>query len=168
MAQERDHASIDICVQEKGVKCEKNQALLFDINGLDEGKFVNTMFSKHLNRQMRLDAQINCDNYKMWKCQTSFDFGFIPLGEFITPSPNVQSNSMTSDRIDLHKIIKASGTYNYLGCRIPVSSQLKVDMWAEQLEGYRDPQLVDFLRYGFPLDLNRNSKLRCEVCITIP
>ena len=108
---------------------------------------------------MRLDAQVNCDNHKRWKCQTSFDFGFIPLGDFISHSTTVQSNSMTLDPIDLYKIIKASGT-NY--CRITVSSELKVDMWAQELEGYWDTQLVDFLRYGFPLDFNRNSKLRCE------
>ena len=69
---------------------------------------------------------------------------------------------MTEHPIELHKIIKNSGKYNYLGCRIPIKSQLKVDVWAQELEGYWDTQLLDFLTYGFPLDFNRDSKLRYE------
>ena len=159
MSKDKYHASADISVPDQGVTFDKTQALLFDIN---EDKFVNTMFARHLNRQVRRDAELNCDNYKKWKCQTSFDFGFTLLGDFINPCTNVQSKIMTENRIDLHKIIKDSGTYNYMACRIPVRSQSKVDVWAQELEGYWDTQLVEFLRYGFPLDFNRDSKLRCE------
>ena len=105
---------------------------------------------------------MNCDNYNKWKCQTSFDFGFTPLGEFVSSDTCVQSESVTDDPIHLHRIIKNSATYNYLGCRIPIKSQLKVDVWAQQLQGYWDTQLLEFLAYGFPLDFNRDSKLRCE------
>ena len=99
---------------------------------------------------------------KKWKCQTSFDFGFTPLGEFINSERATQSEMVADDPIELHKIIKNSGTYNYLGCRIPVRSQLKVDNWVQELQGYWDTQLLEFLKYGFPLDFNRDSKLRSE------
>ena len=56
---------------------------------------------------------------------------------------------MTEHPIELHKIIKNSGKYNYLGCRIPIKFQLKVDVWAQELEGYWDTQLFDFLTYGY-------------------
>ena len=115
-----------------------------------------------MNRQLRCHAELNCDDYKKWKRQTSFDFGFKPFGEFVSADTSVQSKTVTDDPIHLHRIIKNSGTYNYLGCRIPIKSQLKVDAWARELEGYWDTQLLEFLTYGFPLDFNRDSKLRCE------
>ena len=90
----------------------------------------------------------------------SFDFGFTPLGEFVSADTSVQSKNVTDDPIHLHRIIKNSGTYNYLGCRIPIKSQLNVDAWARELEGYWDTQLLEFLTYGFPLDFNRDSKFK--------
>ena len=158
----KSYASVVRGVPHEGVTFDNTQALLFDINGIDEDKFVNIMFAKRLNRQLRRHAELNCDNYKKWKCQTSFDFGITPLGEFVSSDTSVQSKNVTDDPINLHRIIKNSGTYNYLGCRIPIKSQLKVDVLARELEGYWDTQLLDFLTYGFPLDFDRNSKLRCE------
>ena len=128
VSKDKYHASADISVPDQGVTFDKTQELLFDIDGLDEDKLVSTMFARHLNRQARCDAELNCDNYKKWKCQTSFDFGFTPLGDFINPCTNVQPKILTETPIDLHKIIKDSGMYNYLGCRIPVRSQLNVEL----------------------------------------
>ena len=156
------HNSSDKGVQHASVTSNNSQALLFDINGIDEDKFVNTMCSKRVNRQIRCQAETNCVNYSKWKCQTAFDFGFTPLGDFVNPNTTLQSECSVDDPIELHKIIKSSGKYNYLGCRIPIKSQLKVDVWAQELEGYWDTQLLDFLTYGFPLDFNRESELRCE------
>ena len=158
----KNHTSVGIDTLNESVVNDTNKALLFDINGIDEDKFVNTMFAKHLNCHLRRHAEMNCENYKKWKCQTSFDFGFTPLGEFINSDRATQSEIVTDDSIELHKIIKNSGTYNYLGCRIPVRSQLKVDNWVQELQGYWDTQLLEFLKYGFPLDFNRDSKLRSE------
>ena len=158
----KSHMSDDKYVPHESVTLNATQALLFDINGIDEDKFANTMFSKHVNRQLRCQAEINCDNYKNWKCQTAFDFGFTPLGEFVSANSTFQSNYTIDDPIELHKIVKSSGKYNYLGCRIPIKSQLKVDAWVHELEGYWDSQLLEFLTYGFPLDFNRDANLRCE------
>ena len=52
--------------------------------------------------------------------------------------------------------------YNFLECRIPVKSQLNVDEWSRQLQGYLDTQLIDLINYGFPLDFNRKSPLKWE------
>ena len=158
----KSHTSDDKGFPHESVTLNNSQALLFDMNGIDEDKFVNTMFSKHVNRQLRCKGKINCDDYRKWKCQTAFDFGFTPLGDFINSDTTVQSEYTTEDPIELHKIIKSSGKYNYLGCRIPIKSQLKVDVWAQEMEGYWDTQLLEFLTYSFPLDFNRDSKLHCE------
>ena len=91
MSEIKYHASDAAGIPHESVTFNNTQALLFDINGIDEDKFVNTMFAKHLNRQLRRQAEINCDNYKKWKCQTSFDFGFTPLGDFVNSDTSVQS-----------------------------------------------------------------------------
>ena len=64
--------------------------------------------------------------------------------------------------LELHKLMKASGTYNFLGLKIPLQSQLNVDQWEKQLEGYWDTQLLELIKYGFPMDFNRQSPLRWE------
>ena len=58
-------------------------ALLFDINGLDDDKFVNTMFNQTVNEITKQQAELLCQNYAMWKQQSKFDFGFVPLSDFI-------------------------------------------------------------------------------------
>ena len=90
MSDHKSYASVVASVPQERVSADNTQALLFDINGIDEDKFVDTMFAKRLNRQFRRHAELNCDNYKKWKCQTSFDFGFTPLGEFVSSDTSVQ------------------------------------------------------------------------------
>ena len=51
---------------------------------------------------------------------------------------------------------KASGFPNFLGVRTPVNSQLKVEVWEKYLGDYWDKQVVHLLKYGFPLDFNRD------------
>ena len=55
------------------------QALLYDTNGLDDDKFVNTIFNKGLNQVARRQAELSCVNYQLWKQQSKFDFGFVPF-----------------------------------------------------------------------------------------
>ena len=54
---------------------------------------------------------------------------------------------------------KHAGVPNFLGSRTPVSSQLNVEEWAKVLGDYWDKQLIELIRYGFPLDFNRNCVL---------
>ena len=46
-----------------------------------------------------------------------------------------------------------------MASQIQVKSQLNPDVWEQCLEGYWDSQLCHLIRYGFPLDFNRTSKL---------
>ena len=43
-----------------------------------------------------------------------------------------------------------------------MESQLKIDAWERVLVDYWDTQLIHLLKYGFPLDFNRDSPLHCE------
>ena len=64
------------------------------------------------------------------------------------------------DIICLHRIVSQSGKPNYLGCRIPVKSQLKISAWRKYLHTYWDQQIVDLLEFGFPVDFDWNVKLQ--------
>ena len=67
------------------------QALLFDINVLED-KFANTLGSKQLSSHAREHASLTCDNFKQWKCQSRFDFGFVPLRDFVAPTTKTCSD----------------------------------------------------------------------------
>ena len=67
------------------------------------------------------------------------------------------------DIIALHKIVKQSGTHNFIGPQIEVISQLRPDQWQKYLQGYWDEQLCSLLRYGFPLNFNTESPFKHEI-----
>ena len=138
------------------------RALLFDINGLDDDKFVNTMFNKTVNEITKHQAELSCQNYAMWKQQSKFDFGFVPLPDFIIVPKHEGLNIEVADPVELHKLVKNSGTYNFLGLKIPLQGQMNVQQWENKLVGYWDMQLLELIRYGFPIDFNRQSPLRWE------
>ena len=66
---------------------------------------------------------------------------------------------MGSDPIKLYDITRNETTFNFLSAQIQLDSQLNVDIWEKLLENYWDQQLPYLIRYGFPLDFDRNSKL---------
>ena len=100
----------------------------------------------------------SCPTLQLWDKQTGHKFRFIPMGDLDVPLTTTPSN-VNTDPLALHKVIKASGEYNFKNCQINVKSQLNPDVWDELLEGYWDFQLPLLIRFGFPLDFDRNSKL---------
>ena len=140
---------------------DHSRALLYDINGFDDDKFANivgNMFGKQ--QAFKTDHDYG-PYFSLWRQQSRFDFGFIPLSTFIFPRHSKQAEPIYCP-IKIHNLVKQSGVYNFLGCRIPVQTQLNVEEWSRQLKGYWDTQLIDLITYGFPLDFNRNSPLRWE------
>ena len=81
-----------------------------------------------------------------------------PLGELDVP-PTSSPVNVNTDPLTLHRTIKASGKYNFKNCQINVKSQLNPDVWDSLLQGYWDSQLPLLIRFGFPLDFDRNSIL---------
>ena len=58
--------------------------------------------------------------------------------------------------VDIQKEISCSGLPNYLGCRIPVVSNLKIEFIRSMLSEYDDQNLCDLLEFGFPLGYSGN------------
>lgn len=52
---------------------------------------------------------------------------------------------------DLYEEIRAKGLPNFLGAKIPVSSNLHIQKWKEYLNNYHDKEIVEFLEYGWPI-----------------
>ena len=55
--------------------------------------------------------------------------------------------------------VAPTGEFNYKSARVPVPSGLNVDAWKRYLEDYRDPNLVQFLEFGWPINFDRHSPL---------
>ena len=104
----------------------------------------------------------SCPTLQLWDRQNSLKVGFIPMGELEVPPVVVQSVSH-NDPVTLHKRIKASGEYNFKSCQIKIKSHLNPDAWDSLLQGYWDVQLSLLVRFGFPLDFNRETPLESHL-----
>ena len=78
-------------------------------------------------------------------------FGFVPMSDPIMPSSFHTNHTNVSSIVDLHTKVEQFDKPNFLGTRIPVASQLKVQNWELLLKDYWDQQLLQFLQYGFPI-----------------
>ena len=90
-------------------------------------------------------------------------FGFIKRMAYISKyhlkdfSRSVIASSNNEWVQKAHKIVVDSGESNYKSARILVKTDLNLKLWAEILTEYHDPQLLDYLRYGFPLCVNYDT-----------
>ena len=50
--------------------------------------------------------------------------------------------------------VKRTGVLNYKTACVEVNTSLHLDTWYYILKEYHDPQLFDYLRFGFPLSVN--------------
>ena len=60
---------------------------------------------------------------------------------------------------DVHEEVKNYDLPNYLGAHIPINSQLNIQAWEKLLDGYWEAQLLECLKFGFPLGFNRMCPL---------
>ena len=132
---------------------------IFDINGLDD-KYLHSILNvtPHKKSWKQIDNEVT----RAWRSQTDFEFGFIPLSQFQEATSDVVNELVDYCPIKAHNIVSKSGKPNFLKARIKVDTQLHLDEWQKQLQGYWDTQLLDLLRFGFPLDFNRLSPLQWE------
>ena len=90
-------------------------------------------------------------------------FGFIKRVENISKyhlndfSRSVVAGSNKEWVQKAHKIVVDSGTSNYKSAPILAKTDLNLKLWAEILKDYHDPQLLDYLRFGFPLCVNYDA-----------
>ena len=134
-----------------GVSCDRTGEHNGERNGEHNGNNkVNT------STEMSLPV---CTEYWQCKGQNGVEFGCVPLSPITLFSGDPTYWERIPDIITAHKLIRQSGVPNFLGLRIPVSTQLKVEAWRHHLMGYWDQQLIDLIQYGFPLDFHRNCTL---------
>ena len=140
---------------------KQDQVMFFDINSSVE-KYLNVTGKKRMEELLKIKWPTNITLFDEWKNQSDFEFGFVPLSDFImTDRTDIVADPIV-DPFELHKHVKNSGRVNFLRCRVPVKSQLNVPAWIEMLKGYWDVQLVELLKFGFPLDYNRSFNLSSE------
>ena len=132
---------------------------IYDVNYCGfEDKFASEIICTNVkNKKARGDVQTPI--FDLWKNQVDFTFGFVPLQEQVLPTENIHDGVFSGSLLETHELVKATGKPNFLQARIPIQSQLNVEQWEKALVGYWDRQLLDLLKYGFPLDFNRSCDL---------
>ena len=101
----------------------------------------------------------NCPDYVACKNEMRESFGVIPLSNLRKYEGPETTNQPICNPLELHKSVKQFGCPNFLGARIPVVSNLKIDRWKFHLSDYWDTQLLDLLEFGFPLNFDTNTVL---------
>lgn len=56
----------------------------------------------------------------------------------------------------IYEVIREKGLPNFLGARIPVSSNLRIENWEKHLQLYHDKELLTFLTFGWPVGFHSN------------
>ena len=51
-----------------------------------------------------------------------------------------------------NRLVRESRKENYAGCKIPVNSDWDLDLLQDWLQGYHDQKVIDYLRFGWPLN----------------
>ena len=155
-----DHSKNAVHVETCVTARDNDNMKVFDINGLDD-KYFSSILIKSCHEGKSVPP-CNVITHELWKSQTDFNFGFIPLSDFRLSGTTEINNMENYCPITAHKIVKQYKKPNYLGARLKVDSQLNLDEWKKELVGYWDSQLIDLLYFGFPLDFKRGSSLQWE------
>ena len=114
-----------------------------------------------LAKQMKLWEAATVPDFQKWKIQNKFAFGFIPLSPLVGEKQWKEKCKVQSP-IEAYHIVKNSGFYNHQQARILLESQLNSIMWEEYLQDYWDWQLVQYIKFGFPLDVAPHAELFCD------
>ena len=132
---------------------------LYDVNycGFDD-KFTSEIICATV-RHRKARGEIQTPIFDLWRDQVDFTFGFVPLEDQVMPTSNIPDSVFSGSLLQAHELVKATGKPNDLQARIPIQSQLNVEQWEKALVGYWDRQLLDLLKYGFPVDFNRSCDL---------
>ena len=87
----------------------------------------------------------------------NFTFGFIPLQPLDRIKPTSERDDADIDT-NLPFSMHRAQTPNCLGPRVPINTSFNLPAWEKYLHSYWDHQLIQFLYYGFPLDVQTEFK----------
>ena len=114
-----------------------------------------------LAKQMKLQEAAAVPDFQKWKIQNKFAFGFIPLSPLVGEKHWKEKGKVQSP-IEAYHMVKSSGLYNHQQATILLESQLNSVMWEKHLQDYWDWQLVQYIKFGFPLDVAPHAELTCD------
>ena len=128
----------------------------------DQKESLDTKYDLPLKIKQRINYKSKlstCSTLRYWDSQNKFKFGYIPLRALHLPH-EIKPHTLDMAPLFLHKIIKQSGNFNFIRAQITIPSRLKRDVWGTLLHDYCDKQLCSLIRFGFPLDFDRNISLK--------
>ena len=67
------------------------------------------------------------------------------------------------DYLDIHRKVRADGRPNFCGLQLPVPSKLNSEKFFQYLSDYWDWQIPFFVKFGFPLDIDRKKRLQSDL-----
>ena len=106
----------------------------------------------------RLERAETLHIFKEWDRQIIDKFGFIPVSQQ-NVAVHQKSSQLNFDLLTIHHKIRSTNNYNFLDAQIQVPSQVKIEAWEAYLKNYWDKQLVQPIRYGFPLSFDNKVNL---------
>ena len=115
-----------------------------------------------LAKQVKLQQAATVPVFQTWKHQNKFAFGFIPLSPLLG-NKNWEENGKVHSPIEAYNVVKSSGFYNFQQTRLLVDNQLNPTAWEAHLTDYWDWQLVQYIKFGFPLDVKLEANLSCDL-----
>ena len=119
---------------------------------VSESTYSNTAIPLHV-----WENRFQCVDYQCCTQQNGFEFGAAPLTPIKLYEGKQIGNQPILDSATQHfTSVKLS---QFLGCRIPVQTQLKPGAWRYCLQDYWDQQLPDLIEYGFNIDIDRSCPL---------
>ena len=62
--------------------------------------------------------------------------------------------------LELASAVEASGVPNYKGLCVPLPSSFNLKYIEKEIQDYNDQILLDYLRFGFPLGINKNKDIK--------
>ena len=65
--------------------------------------------------------------------------------------------------LDIHRKVRADGRPNFCGLQLPGPSKLNSEQFFEYLSDYWDWQIPFFVKFRFPLYIDRNNKLQSDL-----
>ena len=108
-------------------------------------------------------TRVNTDNNCLDKSR-----GFLNHSEanftFIGPDREPVLISDIDQCVAIAKLIQETGKPNYTVARIPLVSDLNLEVWQRHLADYHDKYLFQYLKFGFPLSLSNPSDLN-DTCV---
>ena len=116
-----------------GKTCKfKNHTMSVDV----DDKYSLSLHIKPKQAEILKSAAGN-STYEKWRKQTDQKYGFIPLANQKLPIFD-KNRHLNLDPLQVHNIVKGSGTHNYMHEQILVKSELKVKTWEKFSKNYWD------------------------------